>query len=66
MVAVPDPDAPSAWSVDFWIDDAQAAADAAPGLGGRVIAPPHDVPPFLRTVLAAPDGATFTVSELRM
>jgi hypothetical protein len=66
MVALPDGDAPSAWSVDFWIADAQAAADAAPGLGGRVIAPPHDAPPFLRSVLAAPDGATFTVSELRM
>ena len=65
MAAIPDPDAPAAWSVDFWIADADAAADAAPGLGGSVIAPPHDAPPFRRTVLAAPDGATFSVSELR-
>jgi hypothetical protein len=65
MAAVPDPDAPAAWSVDFWIADAQAAADAAPGLGGRVVAPPQDAAPFLRTVLAAPDGAIFSVSELR-
>jgi len=65
MAAVPDPDAPAAWNVDFWIADAAAAADAAPELGGRVIAPVHEAPPFRRAVLAAPDGATFSVSELR-
>ena len=66
MAAVPDPDAAAVWSVDFWIADADAAAAAAPTLGGGVIAPPHDAPPFRRTVLAAPDGATFSVSELRL
>jgi predicted enzyme related to lactoylglutathione lyase len=66
MAAVPDADAPAAWSVDFWIADAEAAAAAAPGLGGHVIAPAHDAPPFRRAVLAAPDGATFSVSELRL
>jgi predicted enzyme related to lactoylglutathione lyase len=66
MATAPDPDGPAAWSVDFWIDDAEAAAEAAPTLGGTVIAPPHDAPPFRRTVLAAPDGATFSVSELRL
>ena len=66
MAAVPDPDAAAAWSVDFWIADADAAAGVAPDLGGSVIAPPHDAPPFRRAVLAAPDGATFSVSELRL
>ena len=66
MAAVPDPDAQAAWSVDFWIADAEAAASAAPDLGGSVIAAPHDAPPFRRAVLAAPDGATFSVSELRL
>jgi uncharacterized protein len=66
MAAVPDPDAPATWSVDFWIADADAAAGAAAELGGSVIAPPHDAPPFRRAVLAAPDGATFSVSELRL
>ena len=66
MAAMPDPDAPAAWSVDFWIADADAAAAAAPALGGSVVAPPHDAPPFRRAVLAAPDGATFSVSELRL
>jgi predicted enzyme related to lactoylglutathione lyase len=55
-----------AWGVDFWIADADRAAAAAPELGGTVVAPPHDAPPFRRAVLAAPDGATFSVSELRL
>jgi uncharacterized protein len=66
MAAVPEPGAPAGWSVDFWIADAEAAAAAAPELGGSVIVAPHDAPPFRRTVLAAPDGATFSVSELRL
>lgn len=66
MAAIPDPDASAAWAVDFWIADADGAAAAAPELGGRVIAAPHDAPPFRRAVLAAPDGATFSVSELRL
>jgi predicted enzyme related to lactoylglutathione lyase len=66
MAALPDPNAPAAWSVDFWIADAEAAAAAAPGLGGSVIAPPQDAPPFRRAMLAAPDGAVFSVSELRL
>jgi hypothetical protein len=36
------------------------------GLGGKVIAAPDDAPPFRRAVLAAPDGATFSISELRL
>jgi predicted enzyme related to lactoylglutathione lyase len=66
MAGVPDPSTPAEWSVDFWIADAEAAAAAAPGLGGSVIAPPHDAPPFRRVALAAPDGAVFSVSELRL
>lgn len=59
-------DGPAFWSVDFWIADAEAAAAAAPELGGSVLAPPHDAPPFRRTVLAAPDGATFSLSQLQL
>jgi len=64
MMAVPQGSGPAAWNVDFWIADAEQAGAAAPGLGGNVIAAPHDAPPFRRAVLAAPDGATFSVSEL--
>jgi hypothetical protein len=56
----------AAWSVDFWIDDADAAAAAAPGLGGAVIAAPFEEAMFRRAVLAAPDGATFSVSQLQL
>jgi predicted enzyme related to lactoylglutathione lyase len=59
-------DGPALWSVGFWIADADAAAAAAPELGGSVLAPPQDAPPFRRTVLAAPDGATFSVSQLQL
>ncbi|HEY2321107.1 MAG TPA: VOC family protein [Solirubrobacteraceae bacterium] len=59
-------DGPAAWSVDFWIADAEAAAGAAPHLGGRVIAEPFDDATFRRAILAAPDGATFSVSQLQL
>jgi uncharacterized protein len=52
------------WSPDFWIADAEQAAEQVPGLGGRVVVPPHEVPPFRRVVLADPEGATFSVSQL--
>ena len=52
--------------MDFWIEDADAAAAAAPGLGGAVIAEPYEVAMFRRAVLAAPDGATFSVSQLQL
>ena len=54
------------WSVDFWIADADAAAAAAPGLGGSVVAEPFEEAMFRRAVLAAPDGATFSVSQLQL
>lgn len=54
---------PATWSVDFWIADADAAAAAAAGLGGTVVAEPFQDAMFRRAVLAAPDGATFSVSQ---
>ena len=52
------------WSVDFWIDDADAAAAKAPELGGSVLAPVHDTGGFRQAVLADPHGAVFSVSTL--
>jgi len=51
------------WSVDFWIADADGAAAAASSLGGKVVAEPFDDAMFRRAVLAAPDGATFAISQ---
>jgi hypothetical protein len=52
------------WSVDFWIDDADAAAAKVPELGGRIVVSPHDQNGFRSGVLADPAGAVFSVSTL--
>jgi uncharacterized protein len=64
--AQPGTEAPATWGVDFWIADADAAAAAAPSLGGTVVAEPFEEQMFRRAVLAAPDGATFSVSQLQL
>jgi predicted enzyme related to lactoylglutathione lyase len=55
----------SHWSVDFWIDDADAAASRAPSLGGRVVVAPFDTPGFRTAVIADPHGALLSVSTLQ-
>jgi uncharacterized protein len=52
------------WSPDFWIADADAAADRATERGGTVLAGPFDQPPFRTAVLADPAGAAFSISQL--
>jgi uncharacterized protein len=56
---------PSHWSIDFWVADADAAAEKAAEQGGAVIAPPYDVPSvgLRQAVLADPQGATFSVTR---
>jgi hypothetical protein len=63
---IPDdqPDVPAHWGVTFAVDDADAVADQAAELGGRVIVPPFDVPWVRLAVIADPQGATFTASQL--
>jgi predicted enzyme related to lactoylglutathione lyase len=51
-------------SANFWIADADAAAAKAGELGGRVVVEPHDTPGFREAVLADPQGAVFSVSQL--
>ena len=55
---------PAGWAVDFWIADADAAAATAEQRGGQVLEPPADAGPFRRAVLADPEGAVFSVSQL--
>ncbi|HTX12242.1 MAG TPA: VOC family protein, partial [Solirubrobacteraceae bacterium] len=55
-------DGPARWSVDFWVTDADALADRAPGLGGSVVVAPFDSIPTRQAVLADPDGAVFSVT----
>ena len=57
------PDVPAHWSVTFAVDDADAIATRAAELGGTVIVPPFDAPWVRTTVIADPQGATFTASK---
>ena len=56
-------DLPASWSVTFAVDDADATAQKAAQLGGRVVAAPFDAPWVRMTVLADPAGAVFTASK---
>ncbi|MDQ6775822.1 MAG: VOC family protein [Actinomycetota bacterium] len=56
-------DVPAHWSVTFAIDDADATAEKATELGGRVDVPPFDAPWVRMTVITDPQGATFTASK---
>jgi predicted enzyme related to lactoylglutathione lyase len=62
---LPDDVAPH-WSVDFWVGDVDGAAEKAADLGGRVVAPPYDIPgtPLRQAVLADPKGAAFSVTKV--
>jgi predicted enzyme related to lactoylglutathione lyase len=53
----------SQWTVNFWIDDANAAATKTLGLGGQVLVAPHDIPGFWQAVLKDPPGAAFSVNQ---
>jgi predicted enzyme related to lactoylglutathione lyase len=59
-------DAPAHWAIDFWVADVDDVASKADELGGRVLSPPSEVPgvPMKQSVLADPDGATLSVTQL--
>jgi uncharacterized protein len=52
------------WSIAFWVADADEAAARAEELGGTVLLPPMDIPIGRFTVLADPQGASFTASAV--
>jgi uncharacterized protein len=56
-------DVPAHWGVTFAVEDADATAERAVELGGRVLVPPFDAPWVRMTVLADPQGATFIASK---
>ena len=57
------PDTPPHWGVTFAVDDADAIAEKAAELGGKVLVPPMDAPWVRMTVIADPQGATLTASK---
>jgi uncharacterized protein len=64
VIGPPTADVAPHWRADFWVDDADAVAARAAELGGTVPAPPRDAPPFRQAVIADPQGAVFSVSQL--
>jgi uncharacterized protein len=56
-------DVPPHWGVTFAVDDADAIATKATQLGGKVVVSPMDAPWVRMTVIADPQGATFTASK---
>jgi predicted enzyme related to lactoylglutathione lyase len=57
------PDVPAHWSVTFAVADADATAERAAELGGRIVVPPFDAPWVRMTVITDPQGATFIASK---
>jgi uncharacterized protein len=57
------PDVLPHWGVTFGVDDADAIADKAAALGGNVVIAPFDAPWIRSTVIADPQGATFTANK---
>jgi predicted enzyme related to lactoylglutathione lyase len=57
---------PPNWSVDFWVDRVDPAAELVGSLGGAVIAPPYDIPSTVlrQAVVADPHGAAFSITEV--
>ena len=53
------------WSVDFWVRDADAAAATVAERGGIVVAGPYETAGFRSAMIADPQGAAFSVSQLK-
>jgi predicted enzyme related to lactoylglutathione lyase len=64
VIAVMTPGEQPAWTPDFRVADADAAAARAGELGGRVVIGPFDTPVGRTAVLADPVGAMFSVSKV--
>jgi hypothetical protein len=62
-IADDQPDTPPHWGVTFAVDEADEIAEKATELGGKVVVPPMDAPWVRMTVIADPQGATFTASK---
>ena len=57
-------DGPARWTVDFWVDDVDATVAKASELGGATVAPAFDTPVGRTAVVADPEGAPFSVSQV--
>jgi uncharacterized protein len=55
----------AAWGVVWGVDDADAIAAKAEQLGGKVLVAPVDAPWVRTSVIADPQGATFTANQFK-
>jgi predicted enzyme related to lactoylglutathione lyase len=55
----------SAWGVVWGVDDADATAAKAEEFGGKVVVAPVDAPWVRTSVIADPQGATFTANQFK-
>ena len=62
-IAGDDAQTPAHWNVTFAVSDADAAADQALKLGGKVLVAPFDAPWVRMAIIADPQGATFVASQ---
>jgi predicted enzyme related to lactoylglutathione lyase len=62
-IPVEQPDTPPHWDVTFTVDDADAIAETAAELGGKVLVEPFDAPWVRMTVIADPQGAAFIAAK---
>ena len=57
------PETPAHWGITFAVADADASAERAKELGGKVVVEPFDTEWTRTAVLADPDGCVFTASQ---
>jgi predicted enzyme related to lactoylglutathione lyase len=59
-------EAPSHWSVDFWVGSVDSSTERSAALGGEVLAPPYDIPDTVlrQAAVADPQGAAFSITEV--
>jgi predicted enzyme related to lactoylglutathione lyase len=55
---------PPHWNVNLRVQDADATCEQAASLGGQVLMAPFDTPGFRNAVVADPEGAVFSISQL--
>lgn len=65
LIPAEDPETPAHWGVTFGVEDADVTAKVAVELGGRLLVEPMDAPWVRMTVIADPQGATFTASQFK-
>jgi predicted enzyme related to lactoylglutathione lyase len=63
VMAAPDPNVPTHWSVAFGVNDTDATVERTTELGGSVLMGPMDARGFRTAVLLDPNGAAFTILQ---